>query len=63
MYDSGENRLHSLLSPSRPPNNTLDTRQQRTQVHGHLILLSEPEALHVDCRRRSSFARAGRTGC
>ena len=26
---------HSL-SPSRPPNNTLNTRQQRTQVQGHI---------------------------
>eukprot|EP00964_Phaeocystis_antarctica_P023386 scaffold13088_cov56-Phaeocystis_antarctica.AAC.11 len=33
LYYSGGNRLHS---PSRPPNNTLNTRQQRTQVHGHI---------------------------
>ena len=37
VHYSGGNRLHShSLSPSRPPNNTLNTRQQRIQVQGHI---------------------------
>ena len=36
LYYSGETGYTHSLSPSRPPNNTLNTRQQRTQVQGHI---------------------------
>ena len=36
VYYSGETGYTHSLSPSRPPNNTLNTRQQRTQVQGHI---------------------------
>ena len=36
IYYSGETGYTHSLSPSRPPNNTLNTRQQRTQVQGHI---------------------------
>ena len=35
MYYSGETGYTHSLSPSRPPNNTLNTRQQRTYAPGY----------------------------